>query len=761
MNPERTERMTEWDARPFDGGYDGLRSLVDRSFSGAVTNGIAWAVLVNGRIVGVYDGALSAFEGADGTAYEAPEPAVALLFAMQESAGEPRAQYYTEETPISTVDETLSEGKFTGYVELSENVLSGDYYVVYSAGKSTGVAFVGNSDTLHTGEEAFERAADEVGIYEVYDADLDIVELPEPADQSAGVERSADVEQPTGAEHSGDSAGADVAGSDEGNRPAASDATGETESSETDATEAEADGSASSEPDARDPEPSEPEAAESASSEPRVEEPSSETDEVVTEADPAAGSAGQDSNAEADSSPSPGSKRRDHRGSERADPADGTGSSGREGGSDTDGTDPENVFSEEAAWRQAQTIPALDPDETERRPDRRSPRGTDPGDRARRSATQRRPRDADGTRSSGESGRDRRPGGSDGSAGSTGQSAESTGDRGAAPDASSEVPDGRIDELNDRIEELEAALAEERDRKEALEERREELVDERDQYEMRASRLESRVAELESEIERLRDRLSEAGDAASGAERTMQPEVAIAGTNLFVRYDSKGSPTLEAVHSGEATREELSSNLQLEHHTSFEDEGAVVDGRPFREFLHGTVEYRFTRWVVEELPFEIRETGNVNRLRDLYDAIPDVDRVELDGTIAVSSTSAEGERENESFTFDVVFRDRMGDPLFVANLNDSRDPTTESMVETLVSNAGTVAEKYDDFAAALSVTASFFDPGALDATADATGGGLLSRSKRASFVKLSRKRGFHLCLIETREGGFHLNVPEL
>jgi len=59
------------------------------------------------------------------------------------------------------------------------------------------------------------------------------------------------------------------------------------------------------------------------------------------------------------------------------------------------------------------------------------------------------------------------------------------------------------------------------------------------------------------------------------------------------------------------------------------------------------------------------------------------------------------------------------------------------------------------------VTESFFEPAALETTGTATSGGLLSREKRASFVKLSRKRGFHLCLVESRSGGFHLNVPEL
>ena len=742
MKPERTERMTEWETRPFDGGYDGLRSLVDRGFSGAVTDGAAWVVLVNGRIVGVHGGDLSTFEGADGTAYEAPDPSLALLFAMQESSGESRAQYYTEETPISTVDETLSEGGFTGYVELSENVLSGDYYVVYSGGKSTGIAFVGNNETLYTGEEAFERADDEVGIYEVYDADLDIVELPEPAEPEMSTDDSAT-----------DGSAADDSATDDsltGDSPTADDASATTDVATGD----------------------EPSAGTATDTDPggRAADPAAETDQTESsgtqspqqaapdsEPSPAEGKEDAEQEADADVSSDAAS---DEAAADRSDAESepvisDAESSASDAGTDRSRTDQskaddaDSVFSEEAAWRQAQTIPALDPEETARLRDETKPKRSPSNRSGRRNAVERRPGRDSPEREEIEPSRDtagRRSGGD-------AEPAASTTDAAGADDLT--------DALESRIEELEAALEEERNRKEALEQRREELTAERDRFRERASKLESRVEELESEIERLREELSATVGDVPEADRTMVPDEAISGTNLFVRYESKGKPTLDAVHAGEATREELSANLKLEHHTTFEDEGLIVEGNAYREFLRDTVEYTFCRWVVEQLPFEIRETGNVDRLRDLYDAIPEIDRVEFDGTVAVSSTGEDGQRENEAFEFDVVFRDRMGDPLFVANLNDSREPTTQSMVDTLVSDAVTVAGKHDGLASALSVTASFFEPGALDAVADATGGGLLSRSKRASFVKLSRKNGFHLCLVETREGGFHLNVPEL
>ena len=148
------------------------------------------------------------------------------------------------------------------------------------------------------------------------------------------------------------------------------------------------------------------------------------------------------------------------------------------------------------------------------------------------------------------------------------------------------------------------------------------------------------------------------------------------------------------------------------------------------------------------------------RLADLYDAIPEIDRAEIGGTVSIQRME-DGEETREQRTFDLVLRDRMGTPLFVADLNDSREPTPERTLEELVEHGSHLAESDDAFAAAFAVTSSFFEPGALETADDATGGGILSRSKRKSYVKISRKRGYHLCLAESRDGGFHLTVPEL
>ncbi len=155
MESEIVEQVTDWESQSFSGGYDGLRDLADAEFTGAVTEGTAWLFFLNGRVVGVFEGSLDRFESADGTAHRAPDPSLPLLFTMLETGGETKAQYYTEDTSLSSADGTLSSGNFTGYVELSENVLSGDYYVVYYGGRKLPCAYVGASRDLLTGEEAF------------------------------------------------------------------------------------------------------------------------------------------------------------------------------------------------------------------------------------------------------------------------------------------------------------------------------------------------------------------------------------------------------------------------------------------------------------------------------------------------------------------------------------------------------------------------------------------------------------------------------
>lgn len=326
--------------------------------------------------------------------------------------------------------------------------------------------------------------------------------------------------------------------------------------------------------------------------------------------------------------------------------------------------------------------------------------------------------------------------------------------------------DSRI-EGQDRVSDLEVRLA---DRESELEDARVRLEEARadlDRVQKERDELRSRVSELEAELKELRAAVDAGGvestsedtpgatTANRGDSKSLSPAQAMSETNLFVRYRSKGKTTLDDVHDG-ADPDALADNLRLEHHTEFEDEGATVEGEPFEAWLHNTVQFRFLRWLTTILPFEIRDTGATNGLAALYTALPKIDRVELAGNIEVDTT--DGPREVE---FDVVVRDRMGEPLAVARFDNSREPVTETQLADLLKSTTDVAERIETLASAFFVAKSYFDPDALDTAREATSGSLLSRDKRRSFVKLSRNQGYHLCLVEARGGDFHLSVPDL
>ncbi|AKU07230.1 DUF7527 domain-containing protein [Haloferax gibbonsii] len=736
MDSEIIDAVTGWDSAPAGRGYGGLRSLADDGFTGAVVAGMTWGFMLNGRLLGVFDGTVADFEGESFEAHRAPDPALPLLYAMRETGGDIRAQYYTEETPLGDADGTLSAGGFTGYVELSENVLSGDYYVVYHGGKSMSAAFVGNSKRLVTGDDAFERASDEVGIYKVYDVDLDLVDIPEPEsdedEDAAGVaaaggeadatDTSEEPEVPTTttADEPSTTAAADDVASERA-------ADGEDNPADGEPEPATADTPASAEPPAEtaaDPEPSTP-----------------DDDGTETTDNPSAGpiesQSPEPAETEAAATDRPASDEPASPMSEGPVVADAPQKNGEASSPDPlaeDGATDDDVFSAEAQWRNARSIPSLDPrdakgEAVDDRPGTpRSRRGNTT------QATHHRP-SRSGT------GGEARPSPKDQSNQQQSQPTEQTPDEPAVDPAEAES-------LKERVE----ALATERDR---LESERNALREERDEHRSRAEELEDRVAELESEVERLRDRLDEAG--VRSTDRSMSADEALRGTNLFVRYAQKGQATLEKAHDGQASREEVIENLRLEHHTTFDTEGLGIDGQPYEEFLRGTPEYGFAKWVVTDLLYEIGETGNRSSLAGVFDSIPKADRIELYGSVSVPI----GDGETESRQFDVIVRDQMGEPLFVANLNDSRDPATQPMVTQLIKDSKAVADAKETLGSAFVVTRSFFEPEALEAATAETGGGLLSRSKRKSFVKLSRKQGYHLCLVEARGGEFHLNVPDL
>ncbi|WP_435096306.1 DUF7527 domain-containing protein [Halarchaeum sp. P4] len=766
MQTRTVERVETWDTRPFSGGAAALTSLADADFSGAVVADDVWLFFVNGRPVGVYGGTTEdVAAAASGTVYEAPDLALPLLFAMQEADGETRARYYTNDTPLTETDDTLKNAGFTGYVELSENVLSGDYYVAYYGGRPLPAAFVGNTPEVLTGDEAFERAADEVGLYEVVSVDLEFPDLPDadegtttsgasdsaaaaaasttsasaatregPSEESSdgGVtEPSTTPETDTDAATVDDAAAesADTSGAVEASEADTADTADEAEATE-DGAGVTVDAGATEERDA---------AAEHEEDADESEEPDDQVDATAATADTdgvdatvtAANTEPEEPTGETSSArpsvESPGAEAVEQTPTARA-----TRESTSEPTSETTetATGSSDVFHEEEAWRETTRVPTLAPDEEAEDSSAAGAEAAETG-----SATASRPTRAAQTAEA----RSR----------TSRESREETVEAEPARDGRLETLESELAAREERIEALEERLESAQDDVAARERDLEDVRAERDDLRETVDRLEERIATLEADLEAARE------SAQTGA-GDLSPVEAIAGTNLFVRYESKAEPTLEDL--GEAEPSAIDANLTLEHHTTFDAADATVEGEPYEAFLHGTAAYRFVSWAVRELPVEVLETGHRKGLADLYEAIPSVDRAELGGTVELSDEEGETVRRD----FDVVLRDRMGDPLAVAALNTSRDPVTGDEMETLTESASAVGEVAESLGAALYVTASFFEPDALEVADEAAAsGGLLRRSEKESYVKVSRKRGYHLCLVEDRNGSFHVTVPEL
>lgn len=605
MDP-RIETVTKgWRFRSCDPGYAGLNALAEGQFSGSVAAEGATGFMVNGRLVGITGGTIESFWSSDIAALEADEPTEALLCAMLIRDGNVEAEYYTGETPIETVHQTLASGSFIGYLELSENVFSGDYFILYYGGMSKSVALLGTEERVISGEEAFERASDEVGIYDVKSVSIDVIDIPEPEVDDSGGEDAEDAKEESTLDNDpvDDSTSTiDVESDPVGDDPMPG--TEDTQASQT-----------------------------AVQRQPPDEEPAEQN--LASLAEAARG---------------------------------GSAATVKPGESASTGTD---------EWL---TIPALDPSNT----DFKAPEQDDSS-----------------------------------SGSETGTSPET--EHPGTEEASSST-----DESNEElVAELEAAKREN-------------------------ERLRTRVDELQAKLTELE---SEPGST------DMSARDAIGGTNLFVRYATKGRNTLEDALSSGSDRDAIKQNILLEQHTRFDADEATVGGEAFEAFLESALEHRFVEWMLKDLLFELRDSGQEKGFAGLIDSIPDVDRVEFHGTIPVH-TQEGGERRSEQFEFDVVFRDSMGAALMVANVHDDRSPVGEDEVASLLADANTVATARPSLKGALFVTRSFFEPGALETVASATGGGLLRGGSRESYVSVSRKHGFHLCLVEARDSTFHLNVPD-
>lgn len=745
MSTRVVERIDDWEEQSFSGGYSGLHDLADRGFSGVVRAGGAELFMTKGVVVGIRRGTIEDFEDASGTAYAAPTPALPLLGIMQERSEEVRAEYYTEKTPLPEVDRTLEDGGFTGFIELSENVLSGDYYLVYHRGRSMNVAYVGNSRRLIRGEEAFEQADDEVGIYEVKPVDIEPIGIPEPAAAEHSEEKADSDGSAVPGDGGADETDGEPSGRTEGTAPEApsrESAAPETEEGVSTAVEE----TGKAEPTDGKPVDESPTAdAETAANGAKTRIEATETESPPESPTGATNSTATQSHSEPATEADAATRKA----------ADTTPSRAQQQSVEDAMSDrPESATRERSVPEsptdlETKAIPSLDPERTETAsgPNETSTsRGDAPG-RAGKSTQRQSEREQPSARQTEQ----------------TTATDPETPDQAASPqqkadavetaNGNTEVTDEQVAELSSTLEKKQSRIreleSEVRSAQTARDDARAKLAtvqEERDE-------LEREVNQLQSELTRLEDELG----AKMNAERRMTPREALDGTDIFVRYHSKGEETLEKAHESGRRREDVTENLRLEKHTQFDAGGVSVGGQAYDEFLENRVEFTFAEWIVKDLLFEIQSTGHTETLKNLYNALPKINRIELSGV--VTTTDEDGEERKESF--DIVFRARMGDPLLVADINESRQGASRSMMESLITAAERVGQNNDEFASAFLVTESFFEPEALETVADATRGGLLSRDKRKSFVNLSRKLGYHLCLVEARNENFHLEVPEL
>jgi hypothetical protein len=282
--------------------------------------------------------------------------------------------------------------------------------------------------------------------------------------------------------------------------------------------------------------------------------------------------------------------------------------------------------------------------------------------------------------------------------------------------------------------------------------------------------LHHRVAALERQVQTLHSRSSTAsagssddGDGsprATGDERS--PTDVLGETDCLVRYETRAGATIGDLLEGDASTETVRENLRIETNTTFDADAATVDGTPFQEFFGASLERRVVGWLLCDLPTEIVATDSRGALSDLVEALPDVDRIGFQETVDLASFGEEplGEESPESVGFDLVAWGSDGHPRIVADLNRSTEPVGEGAVSALIARGKSLANR-TDLAAVLFATDGYYEADARRAVEATTGGGLLARDARASYVKMTRKRGFHCCLAEAYDEAIHLTVPEL
>jgi hypothetical protein len=706
------ERIDAWSDRSVPDGLTGLQTLAEQDFDGVVTAGAATATFVSGRVLHL-DGDIEAMEELALTAKESPEPELALLCAMTATGGDAQAQYYTEDTDISSIDERLQSGGFTGYVELAENVLSGSYYRLYYAGTARSLAFVGINDDVLTGTEAFDRTLEEVGIYEVVPIDLSVTDLPEPpaptdtagsavGNSDAGDDASADAEASPAAGAGADDSAENAAGTRTStDSPGGTDAGGASDLDGESGSEGASEGAGAHDlvdggaADAGDD--GRTDAVDDGTADAGDTTTLSADDRAIDLEDVPAGDS--ESVPEDETTGSVLDPRAD-------DDPDGGGSAGADGvadtaaedglGGDGDGFASSSDADSTAGATESAPLEATETDAVE---------GDD---------TTPNPPSGDGEV---------------GSSGVSGRSTESaaSGPTGASTDAET---------VGDRQDELEE--------------------------------LRRRVATLEQQFQTLEDRTAASsgglGGDGSDTETTTErsPTEALGATDCLLRYETRAGATIEELLEGNSTAEAVRENLRVETNTTLDTESVTVEGVPYEEFFAASLERRVVGWLLCELPSEIVATDSQSALGDLVDVLPTIDRIGFQESIDLGSLAEEppDEEAPESVEFDLVAWGGDGHPRVVADLSRSADPVGEGPVSSLIARGKSVASQ-TDLAAVLFATEGYYEADARQAVEATTGGGLLARNNRASYVKMPRKRGFHCCLAEAYDDAIHLTVPEL
>jgi hypothetical protein len=798
--------VEDWEAAPFDGGVGGLAELDSRGFDGAVEAADTWLFLRDGEPVAVvsdldsnpHPGEIGAFEGASGRKHEAPHPAAVTLAAMLALGGEVRGQYFTDDTPLSAVHDTLSGGGFTGYVELSENVLSGDYYYVYVDGEVDHVGFVGSSQRLYGGD-ARTKAEGEVGIYAVTAVSLPDLELPdEPESEEPEPEPDPEPEPGTGTTGLGSdptpesepdpepAAGPDPDSASESESESGPDLGHDIGTGSSPESAGDSDGGSETDPDSSPTDPS-PTDASADAADGRAADASGKAQSGGAAADPGADTGngtGTDADREPDRTPEPtdpGDEGREERtgGRDRGGSDSAADATGDDRGETTRDDEPASGAAQEpypsadgetrTADRTANAQPSesrsTDPRSSDE-PTESDRQGSEPNETAgagvdglaTRAVPSLDPERSGGANSEPSGGDRDRPTAGRGQTAGASRSAERSG----RPETGATDADGRSagpkhDEYEERIDELEAELQAREAELEEYEKRIEEQESQIGDYESRIDELEAELQAVRDERDGLEARL-EAMDDDPAAGTAYAPEEALAETSLFVRERTRGEATLEDGHEGTEDRETVTSNLRIDYHTTFDSADVTVEKEPFEAWLRSSPPYEFAEWLVTELLFEIRSTGAQNGLRPLYDALPAIDRVGFGEEIPVEPGES---GDPETRQFDIVARDKKGNPLVVAHFDQRRDPTRADTIGPFVTDSSDVCEANETLAAAVTVTSSYFESDAMSAAEEATSSSLLSRSKYRSYVRLSRSNGYHLCLVEARENTFNLTVPEL